>query len=192
MDDINALLSSLTPEDMQTLQSVASQLLGSMNQSGANQQPAAQPEPPPNPQGNPDQQAGQSGGANQMAQTLANALAAMGGANQPNPVQNNAAGQTPDLGALLGSLGLGGGSGQQQEQPQSLTQQLGIDPAMIAKMAGIMKHLNTTDDKRVQFLNALKPMLSSARQKRADEAMKMLKLFELLPVLREQGLFNLL
>ena len=63
---------------------------------------------------------------------------------------------------------------------------------MIANIAGILSKINSIDDKRTQFIAALKPLLHESRQKKADQAIKMLKLFELLPMLREQGLFNLL
>ena len=50
---------------------------------------------------------------------------------------------------------------------------------------------NSSDDSRVQLINALKPHLSEERQKRADTAMKILKLLDLLPLLKERGLLKL-
>lgn len=94
----------------------------------------------------------------------------------------------PDIGALLQSLGLN--LNQPVQEPK--TSEPAIDPAMIAGIAKIFSQLNNVDDKRVQFIAALKPLLNSERQKKADQAIKMLKLFEILPLLKEQGLFNLL
>lgn len=60
-----------------------------------------------------------------------------------------------------------------------------IDPLMIAKIGSIMSMLNSKkDDDRIRLIKALKPMLSEKRKARADEAMKMMSLFELLPELK--------
>lgn len=105
----------------------------------------------------------------------------------PPPAPEPQTNRTPDIGALLQSLGLN-----QNSTPQGQSNTLAIDPAMIAGIAKIFGQLNSIDDKRIQFIAALKPLLNSERQKKADQAIKMLKLFEILPMLKEQGLFNLL
>lgn len=105
---------------------------------------------------------------------------------QPPPAPPPA--KAPDIGALLQSLGL-------TAAPPSQEKGIGepaIDPKLIAGIAKIFGQLNSVDDKRIQFIAALKPLLRSDRQKKADQAIKMLKLFEVLPLLKEQGLFNLL
>lgn len=107
---------------------------------------------------------------------------------QKQPAPASAPAGQPDLGALLRSLGLSSAP-QQEEQSGG---ELGIDPAMIANIARVFGQLNHVDDKRIQFITALKPLLNDSRQKKADQAIKMLKLFEILPLLKEQGLFNLL
>lgn len=53
---------------------------------------------------------------------------------------------------------------------------------MIAKISSLMGAMNKKDD-RTRLIEALKPLLSEKRRKRADEAMQMMKLFELLPAL---------
>ncbi len=53
---------------------------------------------------------------------------------------------------------------------------------MIAKISSIMGTMNKKDD-RTRFIEALKPLLSEKRRKRADDAMQMLKLMELLPLI---------
>lgn len=50
---------------------------------------------------------------------------------------------------------------------------------------------SSSDDSRVQLINALKPHLSEERQKRADTALKILKLLDLLPLIKESGLLKL-
>ncbi len=55
----------------------------------------------------------------------------------------------------------------------------------------ISKMKSTGDDSRVQLISALRPHLSEERRKRADTAIKILKLLDLLPLIKESGLFNL-
>lgn len=60
----------------------------------------------------------------------------------------------------------------------------GADTAkMLATVAG---QLNREDD-RTKFISALKPLLSEERRKKADEAMRFLRLMDTLPLLK--GLF---
>ncbi len=55
---------------------------------------------------------------------------------------------------------------------------------MMAKISSIMGAMNKKDD-RTRFIEALKPLLSERRRHKADEAMQMMKLFELLPMLTQ-------
>lgn len=61
-----------------------------------------------------------------------------------------------------------------------------MDPKLIGKITSIMSLLNKRDA-RCELIAALKPFLSEDKQKRADEAMKILRLMELIPMLKEQG-----
>lgn len=56
------------------------------------------------------------------------------------------------------------------------------DAGMMAKISSIMGMMNKRDS-RAELIAALKPLLSEKRRKRADDAMQMLKLFEILPVM---------
>ena len=53
---------------------------------------------------------------------------------------------------------------------------------LIAKLSSVMGAMNKTDN-RTRLIEALKPLLSDKRRKKADEAMQMMKLFELLPMI---------
>ena len=64
----------------------------------------------------------------------------------------------------------------------------GISPEMIAKLGRLMQSMQGAQDKRSELIAALKPYLSATRQKRADEAMQMLRLLDMLPLLTS-GLF---
>lgn len=66
------------------------------------------------------------------------------------------------------------------------------DPAALAKIAGVMKRLNTGTDNRTVLLTALRPLVSERRRKRVDTAVKLLRLIDLLPYLKESGLLDIL
>lgn len=56
----------------------------------------------------------------------------------------------------------------------------------LGKLSSALSH----DDERTALIRALKPMLSEPRQQKADEAIKILKLLQLLPLLRDSGLLK--
>ena len=47
------------------------------------------------------------------------------------------------------------------------------------------------NDPRVQLITALRPHLTEKRRERADAAIRLLKLIDLLPLIKESGLLNL-
>ena len=65
-----------------------------------------------------------------------------------------------------------------------------IDIGAITRIMSLMKS-SSKEDERVKLLLALKPNLSPERQSRVDSAVKILKLIDLAPLLKEAGLFNL-
>lgn len=67
----------------------------------------------------------------------------------------------------------------------------GIDPVQIGKIMQIMSRLKSNrDDNRANLLLALKPHLSAPRQEKVDTAIKLLKLIDLLPFLKDSGIFE--
>ena len=54
----------------------------------------------------------------------------------------------------------------------------------------ISKMKSAKDDSRVQLISALRPHLNEERRKRADTAIKILKLLDVLPLIKESGLLN--
>lgn len=71
----------------------------------------------------------------------------------------------------------------------SFTDGIGIDLASIGKIASVVGALSSSDDDgRCRLLYALRPMLKEERRHKVDEAVKMLKIIDLLPKLREQGI----
>ena len=61
------------------------------------------------------------------------------------------------------------------------------DFSVIEKLAPVIGAFSEHDE-RSDFIMALKPLLSKERQKKADEAVKLIKLISVLPVLKEQGI----
>lgn len=61
------------------------------------------------------------------------------------------------------------------------------DLSQLSRLAPVFNAFNSQDE-RVDFINALKPLLSKDRQSKADEAMKLVKLMSVLPLLRERGI----
>lgn len=67
-----------------------------------------------------------------------------------------------------------------------------IDPNELNTIISVLGRLkNGKDDKRTALLTALKPNLSEEKQKKVDTAIKLLKLIEILPYLKESGILNL-
>ena len=90
----------------------------------------------------------------------------------------------PSLASLAGQPGdrSGGHSGGHSggESP--------LSPEILTKLGGIMSSFSGTDE-RIGLLLAIKPLLSPRRQKRADNAIQILKLLKILPAVGSLGLF---
>ncbi|MBO5912816.1 MAG: hypothetical protein J6Q76_05020 [Clostridia bacterium] len=65
----------------------------------------------------------------------------------------------------------------------------GFDLGKIMGLMSVFK--NQKQDHRSELLIALKPHLSEHRREKVDQAVKLLKIIALLPVLREQGLLDI-
>ncbi len=79
------------------------------------------------------------------------------------------------------------GSGQKEKSKPSQDDSnffSGINPDMMAKMMSIIGKLNSAPkDPRCDLINSLKPLLSKEKQQKADEAVKMLQLLSVIPLL---------
>lgn len=76
----------------------------------------------------------------------------------------------------------------QAQQSSDLPMSLGFDSIdfdMIMKAKTIFDKMNTKNSKNVDLIMALKPHLSPETQNKADQALRIIKLFEVLPLLRE-------
>lgn len=62
----------------------------------------------------------------------------------------------------------------------------GIDPQMIAKLIELMPLLQSKgDDERTRLIAALKPLLSPQRRRKADEAIQLMRLMDMLPIIEK-------
>ena len=77
---------------------------------------------------------------------------------------------------------------QKQEKPKEIPQkpEFPIDMNTVSKIMSAMGQMNK-EDYRTRLITDLKPMLSSERQKKADDAIKFLQLMQILPLLK--GMF---
>ena len=194
MDDLNQQINQILsdPQSMQQIQGMLSALGmgGGEGNAGTQAAPAPSPAQPPQPVPQSPAPAGgtaPAGGGLDLS-ALAGMLGSLGslgnGGNSQNAAPAPAQAQNP-LGALsaLGGLGGLGGGG----NPLG-----GVSPemlGMVTKLAPLMSRVNQEDDS-TRLLQALRPLLSGERQKKVDEAMKILQMMRLLPLLKESGLFS--
>lgn len=106
-------------------------------------------------------------------------LSSLGGGSNNNN-NNNSGNNMPNLGALLSSLGGGGGN-----------ENSGLPNLDIGKLMNIQKLLSQRkDDSSTALLRALKPHLAEENRKKVDEAVRIMELLDLLPLIKESGLLG--
>ena len=60
-----------------------------------------------------------------------------------------------------------------------------ISPDMLLKLTSVMSAMNSAGGERYRLIEALKPNLSRRRRQKADEAMQIMKLLEVLPLIAD-------
>ena len=164
MDDLNSTIQNIlgSEEGMKQLQELA-QMLG-IGSSEASPPAEAEKE-------------GQSLDLNSLLQNL--------GLNQ-NEFQasgDGLKGQIPDFSQLRNSFGDNGKSEDSQETSSLFT------AADILKLQQLIQAAKQ-DNPNTMLLKSLKPLLKEERRQKVDEAVRMMKLLSLLPVLQESGMLN--
>lgn len=98
-----------------------------------------------------------------------------------------------NLVSMLSNSGGGNGSEEEEEEHQTSGNPGGInmddfsiDPMMIMKMKKAFDMMKKGDP-RVDLLLALKPNLSEQRQHKVDEAIQILRMINMIPLLQEEG-----
>ena len=102
------------------------------------------------------------------------------------PEQASAGNAQPDFSQLLKSLNL--------EQPQQAAQPAapagnGLDVSKLLALQTIMQQANR-QDKNVDLLLALRPLLKEENQAKIDRLIKIFRLFAVYPALKESGLLG--
>lgn len=64
-----------------------------------------------------------------------------------------------------------------------------LDPSMLLTIMSMFESMNSTNDNE-RLLLALKPLLRDENRAKIDTALKFMKIFSLLPALRESGLLG--
>ena len=77
--------------------------------------------------------------------------------------------------------------GASQGEKRNGLQPTGVDADTLMKISQLMQRMNS-DDKNTQLLRALKPHVHD--QKKIDEAIRIMQLLSLLPMLGEYGMFG--
>ena len=76
---------------------------------------------------------------------------------------------------------------QSEEQSEDLFS--GLDPEMLIKMLALFEALNQPNDNE-RFLLALKPLLREENRTKIDSAIRLMKLFTMLPLLKDSGMLG--
>ncbi len=58
----------------------------------------------------------------------------------------------------------------------------------IAQLMPIISKLSSGEDERTALISAIKPFLSDKRRSRADTALKLLRIIDILPLIKDSGL----
>ncbi len=111
--------------------------------------------------------------------------------------------EQPDLNSILSSLTqedmahlsdmaqqLFGGQGNEPPEAQAEPPAFGgVDPELMSKLMKILPLLQRGgDSERARLIQALKPLLSRSRRQKADEALRLLRLIEIIPLLGQAGI----
>ena len=107
----------------------------------------------------------------------------------PSPAQTAGG---ADTSALMGMLSTLGNANPQPAAPPAQSALGGMTPELlqtVSKLAPLLSQVNREDDS-TRLLQALRPLLSDRRQKKLDEAVKILQMMRLLPLLKDSGLFS--
>jgi len=187
MEELMAKLQSIlsTQEGQAQLGNIASMLGSNGGEQQAN--------PVPNTQASQDNT--NTGATNQPASggfDMSMLASLMGGGNpSPTPPSNANLAESGSfdfskIAQMLSGMG-GGGSNTPATQEQS--DMPNIDINMILKLQQVFSSMNV-NDKNAQLLKALKPHFSDKRAKKVDQAISMMRLMSMLPMLKESGIFT--
>lgn len=155
MEDLNDIIASLSADDINMLKGVASSILGDAGSEDTKQNNNQNINNSSRSNGNYQN----NNSSSSIQNTINSLLNGNTNNNQNNQQQNN---------FNLNSLGLNAD-----------------DFKMMMKAKTIFDKMNNTSDKNTDLILALKPHLSPENRNKADTAIKILKLFDILPMLKD-------
>ena len=120
----------------------------------------------------------------QMIQNMAQSLGLNAAAEQPamvSPPQEQPPFDMNQLGNLLSQLGIG------QNQPQTSLPSIDMNAMLQIQKA---MQLFAGGNQNIELLRSLRPLLSEKRQKKVDDAIRIMQLIKMLPMLKDSGLFG--
>ncbi len=79
---------------------------------------------------------------------------------------------------------------EKQEEPVQEDLFGDIDIEAIMKLGELLSNMNNKTDKNAQLLLALKPHLRPENRQKADNALKLLKILNILPLLKDSGIID--
>lgn len=114
-----------------------------------------------------------------------------GALSSEQPTQTPQAQSSPptDFSQLLQGLGMGQ-TPSQQTVPAPAPNTGGIDMAKLIQLQTLLAQANSKQDKNIDLLLALRPLLKEENQVKIDRLVKIFKLFSIYPVLKESGLLG--
>ena len=114
-------------------------------------------------------------------------LGSLGNSQEEAPAPAAQSSSGPDLSPLVGASG--GGTPAPAQNETSLA---GITPQTLSAMTRLMPLLSQAnrEDDATRLLRALRPLLGESRQKKVDEAIRILQMLRLLPLLKDSGVFS--
>ncbi len=107
----------------------------------------------------------------------------------PPPPEHNNNNASPDFSQLMANLSSMMGSQQNAQQNQNNTDSMGIDMQKLMQIGNVLSHANA-NDKNVQLLMALRPLLKEENQQKVDRLIKIFKLFAVYPEIKKSGLLG--
>ena len=129
---------------------------------------------------------------------LQSVAAMLGGTQGQQQASTNASSPTPDLSKLdlSGLSNMLSGLNQPQNSTQTeqqtalqKTDDLGLDINTLLQVQKILSSMGQ-EDENTKLLLALKPHFSERRREKIDQAVKMLRLLSVLPLLKDSGLLG--
>ena len=76
-----------------------------------------------------------------------------------------------------------------QAEPEETPQENQLSPALLGGLGKLMEEMHQEDDS-IRLLQALAPLLSEKRQKKAEQAVTLLRLMKVLPSLKDSGMLG--